>query len=202
MITVTITGDKGGAGKTTMSVILSEYLAFQGTRVKMVDSDPTRSLQTWISKCEDMQYYPSQTGSEIEVIDCAGSSGAGASFIQRADLIILPLKLHTADLEVGLSWFMNLKPSIQEKVLFVPNELYRTGEQGECREIIAQVINDEGHGTLVHGLSFRPANFGKLLNGRDGNIFACGRDQFDAKARYEAIEFAESASDKLGVAYG
>jgi len=43
---IVITGNKGGTGKTTIAALLTEYLAYRGKRVNLIDTDPNQALQS------------------------------------------------------------------------------------------------------------------------------------------------------------
>jgi CobQ/CobB/MinD/ParA nucleotide binding domain len=182
---IVLTGDKGGVGKTTIAILTAEWLLAQGYTVKLIDSDPNRSLQTWVDKCEETGYTVSTPKADITIVDTAGTSGAGASHIADAELIIAPFKPHTGDLEVVIGWFVNLRETRQERVVFVPNEWANTKEQRACMREIEATIEEEGRGRLVSGLFYRPAAYGGLLDGRKGNVFLTTFEGFDQKARLE-----------------
>jgi chromosome partitioning protein len=50
---ISIQNQKGGAGKTTLSVHISHALALQGSRVLLVDTDPQGSARDWAAARED-----------------------------------------------------------------------------------------------------------------------------------------------------
>ena len=65
----------------------------------------------------------------------------------------MPFQPHVADLEVVVGWFLSLKESLQERVIFLPNRLNRTKEQRDGLSELKAVIAEEGRGQLVEGLS-------------------------------------------------
>ena len=186
---IVLTGDKGGVGKTTIAILLAEWITAHGAPVKLVDTDPNRSLQTWVDKCQDLDYFVSSPEASITIIDTAGTSGAGAVHIRNAEIIIAPFKPHAGDLEVVIGWFVNLRESLQERVVFVPNERANTKEQRACMQEMEAALEDEGgRGKLAPGLFYRPAAYAPLLDGRIGNIFKTNFEGFDRKAKREVEE--------------
>ncbi len=184
-IQIVLTGDKGGVGKTTIAILLAEWITAQDHLVKLLDTDPNRSLQTWVEKCQEVGYVVSSPEAYITIVDTAGTSGAGATHIAKADIIVAPFKPHTGDLEVVIGWFVNLKASRQKRVVFVPNEWANTKEQRACLHEMAEMLQEEGCGKLIAGLHFRPAAYGPLLDGRKGNVFQITFEGFDRKAKEE-----------------
>lgn len=182
---IVLTGDKGGVGKTTVAILLAEWLLAQGHKIRLIDTDPNRSLQTWVDKCQELGYPVSSPHADITIVDTAGTSGAGATHISNADLILAPFKPHTGDLEVVIGWFVNLREARQERVVFIPNEWANTKEQRVCMKEIEETIAEEGRGKLVSGLFYRPAAYGPLLDGRTGNVFQTTFEGFDQKAKLE-----------------
>jgi chromosome partitioning protein len=197
---IVTTGDKGGVGKTTIAILMAEWMLAQGRTVTLIDADPNRSLQTWIDKCSDLNFEVSKPNGDVLIVDTAGTSGAGASHLRNANIIVAPFKPHTGDLEVVLSWFLNLREALQERVVFVPNERANTKEQRACMGEIEATLAEEKRGRLVGGLNYRPAAYGALLDGRAGNIFKIPFDGFDHKAKNEVEALMASlAGDALSL---
>ena len=169
---IAITGDKGGVGKSTIAALLAEWLIHQGRLVHIVDTDPNQSTQTWVDKCQEFGRTVSVSDAAITIVDTAGTSGSSLTkYIRKANLIIVPFKPHVADLEVVVGWFLSLKESLQEKVLFIPNMLSNTKEQRTGVAEIKTVIKEENRGYLLPGLSERKAVYPPLLNGSKKNFF-------------------------------
>lgn len=159
------TGDKGGVGKSTIAVLITEWLISTGVKVKLIDADPNQTMQTWVDKCYQFGYQVSFPHASVTVVDTPGTVGSSLKkYILKAEIILIPFQPHVADLEVVVGWFLSLK--VQSRVLFVPNRLSRTIEQRDGLKELQTIIADESRGTLIDGLSNRPAVYPPLLNGR------------------------------------
>jgi chromosome partitioning protein len=180
---IAITGDKGGVGKSTLALLLVEWLIHQGEKVEVIDADPNQSVQTWIDKCKEQGRGIVSSSAPYTVVDTAGTSGSGlVKYIRNADLILVPFKPHVADLEVVVGWFLSLKESLQERVLFVPNMMADTKEQRAGVAEINNVVEEEGRGAVLTGLHERKAVYPPLFNGSKENFFA---QKLDAKTLEE-----------------
>lgn len=109
MPTVAFVSPKGGAGKTTASLLLALGLHARGHRVAMIDSDPNKPLVAWAAlpgKPERLSVHPAPTLEDIRdalreaqrkqpdwiILDTEGSiRGAMAFTTMRLDLILTPL---------------------------------------------------------------------------------------------------------------
>jgi chromosome partitioning protein len=107
--TVAFVSPKGGAGKTTASLILALGLEKRGHRVAMIDSDPNKPLVAWASlpgRPDRISIHPAPTLQDIRdalreaqrkqpdwiILDTEGSiRGAMAFTAMRLDLILTPL---------------------------------------------------------------------------------------------------------------
>lgn len=109
---VSVTQQKGGAGKTSLAVHLATAWASAGRRVALIDSDPQESLTSWHAMREDV--YPeaadlpivsadgwklpaeiarARKDSDIVVIDTPPHSETAARLsVREADLVLLPLQ--------------------------------------------------------------------------------------------------------------
>ncbi|MBC8233761.1 ParA family protein [bacterium] len=169
---IVLTGDKGGVGKSTIAVLVTEWLISIGVKVKLIDADPNQTIQTWVDKCHELGYQVNYPDASVTVIDTPGTVGSSLNkYILRAEIILIPFQPHVADLEVVVGWFLSVKESLQSRVVFVPNRLSRTIEQRDGMKELEAVIAEEGRGTLINGLSNRPAVYPPLLNGRSENFF-------------------------------
>ena len=48
---IVFTGDKGGVGKSTLAVLMTEWLLSQDKKVHLVDADPNQTSKIWTEKC-------------------------------------------------------------------------------------------------------------------------------------------------------
>lgn len=180
---IAITGDKGGVGKSTITALLAEWLTHCEIPVQIIDSDPNQSTQTWLDKCREAGRVLSNSNALVTLVDTAGTSGASLTkYIRSADWILVPFKPHVADLEVVVAWFLSVKESFQEKVIFIPNMIANTKEQRAGIEQLSAIIQEEGRGRVSPGLAERKAIYPPLLNGSQDNFFA---QKLDSKTREE-----------------
>lgn len=180
---IAITGDKGGVGKSTITALFAEWLIYQNVSVHVIDADPNQSIKTWLDKCQEAGRRISDPEGIVTLVDTAGTSGASLTkYIRNADWILVPFKPHVADLEVVVGWFLSLKESLQERVLFIPNMLSNTREQRSGVEQINAVVIEEGRGQVLPGLLERKAIYPPLLNGHQQNFFT---QKLDAKTMDE-----------------
>jgi CobQ/CobB/MinD/ParA nucleotide binding domain len=182
-IQIVVSGGKGGIGKTTISALLGDWFLKRGKAVKLKDADASLGLQTYIDKCSEKgRDINSATSPQIEIIDTAGTTGSALKFVRDANLILIPFKPNVADLEVIIGWFLSLKTEIQNRVIFIPNEIAKVKEQESCMQAIKRIILEEGKGKIISGLATRKAVYPKILDGSKINIFD---QKLDDKAKQE-----------------
>lgn len=119
MPVIAVASPKGGAGKSTTSIILGTELAHAGAKVHFLDCDPNRSLTLWAERQElpknitfenelndgniikAIQKYD-QDGS-IVIVDLEGVASVLVSrAVSRADLVITPMRATTLDATIGV----------------------------------------------------------------------------------------------------
>jgi len=187
---IAFTGDKGGVGKSTLAILLAEWLTKKGIRVNIVDADPNQTAQTCVDKCHEQGYRISTPSAPITIADTAGTSGSSLQrYIRQADLIIVPFQPHVADLETVVGWFLSLNESLQNRVIFVPNRLAHTREQRDGLAELNAMLKEQGRGKLAPGLSNRPAVYPPIFNGRKENLF---NTKLDPSAEAELRQLFES----------
>jgi MinD-like ATPase involved in chromosome partitioning or flagellar assembly len=174
---ISLTGDKGGVGKSTIAILLAEWIISRGRPVRLIDADPNQTVQTCVDKCAEAGYTMSTPGASTVIVDTAGTSGSSLNrYIRESRMIVVPFQPHVADLETVIGWFESLNPRLQERVVFVPNRLAHTKEQREGIAELENVIKEAGQGRLVPGLSNRPAVYPPLFSARKENFFAIRHD--------------------------
>lgn len=194
---ISVTGDKGGVGKSTIACLLAEWFNHHDQSIKLIDADPNQTLKTWLEKCEEAGRTINSLSSNITIVDTAGTSGSSLiKYIKDSELILVPFQPHVSDLEIVVGWFLSLNPSLQERVNFIPNRLSYTKEQREGLLQLQNVIDNEGRGGLLSGLSNRPAIYPPFLNGSGINFFS---DKLDDKVRDETSLLFNSITSKLKV---
>jgi len=175
---IVFTGDKGGVGKSTLAVLMTEWFLSQGKRVHLIDADPNQTSKTWTEKCEALGYKVDVPEAPVTIVDTAGTSGSSLNtYIRRADIIVVPFQPHVADLETVVGWFLSINTDLQSRVVFVPNRLANTKEQRDGLQELRNVLKEEGRGRMAPGLSNRPAVYPPLLNGRKDNFFMLSPDE-------------------------
>ena len=172
MIKIAITNEKGGTGKSTIACLLVEYLNHLKKKVQLTDTDPIQTSQTWANNCKQEGRQVSQTSTDYQIIDTAGSSGSAITWLAGADLILVPFRPHYADLQTTITWFTSLKSDWQAKIIFIPNHWQNTKEQRQGLEHLKEVTEEEKQGKITQPLTNRPALYGSLLNGSKVNFFS------------------------------
>lgn len=109
---ISVANQKGGVGKTTLSMSLAAALAEFGARVLVVDADPQASAQSWAAAAPDDMPFPAtvisaaRSGSKLHrevvplaesydctIIDCPPSADSAStqSALLISDLCIIPM---------------------------------------------------------------------------------------------------------------
>jgi chromosome partitioning protein len=164
--TIAVLGEKGGAGKSTVSINVAAELAARGRRVLLVDADPQGTALTWagigaeaghrlprtIALGDNMRAELGRLAAEHEwtIVDLPGrASKRAAAAVMVADLALLPCSPSPAD-----AWALastvellgearELRPELRAVV--VMNRADRTAIGASTREAI------EGLGLPVLG---------------------------------------------------
>lgn len=116
---VTIASPKGGAGKSTASVILGTEMAYAGAEVTILDCDPNRSITIWAERAKlpprielrsdvgesDIVRIIKQQDADgrIVIVDLEGvASRIVSRAISQADLVLTPMRATTLDATIGV----------------------------------------------------------------------------------------------------
>ncbi|GMM62442.1 ParA family protein [Novosphingobium pituita] len=121
MAVISIGNPKGGAGKTTLALVLADTLASNGARVSVVDADPNAIIEKWAAKRvaagKELPYrvIPRPTESEMigtidriskedqfVIIDLEGSASRMTSrALARSHMVLVPFNLSPIDAELA-----------------------------------------------------------------------------------------------------
>jgi chromosome partitioning protein len=119
MPVVAIASPKGGAGKSTASVLLATELAHAGAEIVILDCDPNRSITIWASRAplppriavrtdvgesEIVRTIKAQDADgRIVIVDLEGvASRLVSRAISQADLVLTPMRATTLDATIGV----------------------------------------------------------------------------------------------------
>ena len=119
MPTIVIASPKGGAGKSTSSVILATEMALAGANVALLDCDPNNSVTLWSKRADvpkgiTVHSDVGESGivktvkaldkdGQLVIIDLEGvASRLVSRAISRADLVITPMRATTLDATIGV----------------------------------------------------------------------------------------------------
>ncbi len=110
-----ITGQKGGSGKSTLTVNLAAWFALRGFAVSVLDRDAQGAIKRWESRGEGLPFMVESNlnvqlgnvvsarrrqGDDIVLIDTAPSIGGAFREVPKiADLILLPTKPSPMDID-------------------------------------------------------------------------------------------------------
>ena len=116
---VTVASPKGGAGKSTASVILGTELAHAGADVIILDCDPNQSITIWaersplpprisvrsdVSESEIVRTVKQyDADGRVVIVDLEGvASRLVSRAISQADLVLTPMRATTLDATIGV----------------------------------------------------------------------------------------------------
>ena len=119
MPVVAVASPKGGAGKSTTSIILATELAHAGANVTLLDCDPNRSVSLWanrrpppervtvmsdVGESEIVRVIKAQDADgRVVIIDLEGVASRQVSrAISQADLVLIPMRATTLDATIGV----------------------------------------------------------------------------------------------------
>lgn len=116
---VTVASPKGGAGKSTASIILATELAHAGAEVTLLDCDPNRSISIWadrgklpprirvksdVGELDIVKTLKQQDADgRVVIVDLEGvASRLVSRAISQADLVLTPMRATTLDATIGV----------------------------------------------------------------------------------------------------
>jgi len=206
-----VANPKGGSGKTTVAIILAGEFARHGYSVSIIDADPQGSSYQWHASSVARGFTPQgvdltratdqdalvaaierMESSDVVVIDTPGYYGE--VLIQsalRADLVVLPCKVHTFDASQVVRTIRNLErhaaaaqlPMSEHRVLF--NEYDGLDRNTRpLREVVAYL--DAERVPLCSNALYRRVTYRTMTSGF-GTLYQMNdMDEAVRKARYNA----------------
>lgn len=190
-INILIHNSKGGVGKSTLSILASEYFLHRGYSVHLMDASGNPTAKKFIAGSKEAgrndEWSPGSA--DVTLIDTKGIPASAAPFYDRASLILIPFKPNPDDAEESLDVYGSLNKEHQIKAVFIANVLRPLGNTKEQQHVIdgvKEVVAEEG-GLLLFGLLDRPAVYPRIMMGLPKNFFDLdiGSTSFE-KAQQEA----------------
>jgi chromosome partitioning protein len=146
MYTIAVVAEKGGVGKTTVSLNLAVAAVQQGHKVAIFDVDPQATASKWTDR-RTIEYpwvVPTHAvrldsainqakgqGVDFVVIDTPPHSGSDAAeAARRADVVLVPVEPHLFTLETLPKLADLLKLAGKAPALFVVNKAATQGAEG------------------------------------------------------------------------
>lgn len=158
MDTFAVVAEKGGVGKTTLSLSLAVAAVRAGRRVAIIDTDPQATASKWTDRREDEMPWVVPThaariavaleqaaaqGIDFVIIDTPPHSGTDAAeAARRADLVLVPVEPHLFTLETVPKLADLLRLAGDPPVLFVVN---KAATQGKEAQHAADFIKQQGY---------------------------------------------------------
>ncbi len=182
-MTVTFCNGKGGAGKTTLALLLGSALADAGRRIGIIDRDPQRTATRWIETTKPASIEMAVEGVNYEalIIDTPPrlESPLVHDSVRQADKVILVSSPSPADLWSSQDTVKMIRahhPLQKAAILF--NQVQRQTVLARDLESIAERI---GLPSLRHSISRRQAYQHALV---------LGWKALDSVAREETLQVA------------
>ena len=225
MSVISIGNPKGGAGKTTLALVLADQLAANGAHVAVIDADPNAIIAKWAAKREAkgaaMPYRVVARPTEAEmiktidrlaseydivIIDLEGAASRMTSrALARSHLVLIPFNQSPIDAELAASAVALIAEEAEALNSRIPFRLVRSRDSAaittKSSKRIAQAIKGADMPLLRVGLVERAAyrdiyEFGALLSELDPGVTS-GLE----KARDNAQQLAEAVVEALKEEY-
>lgn len=178
---IAVVNQKGGAGKTTVSMQLAGTLGRRGNKVLVIDADPQATATRWASSASDEQPFPasvsglSAAGGKVHreaqkfvndyayiVIDCppAADSPVPQSALLVADIALVPVIPSPLDLwaSVGIGKvienILDINEALRPRIIVNQCQL-NTSLAKEALDVLPQFGIDMARSRLHHRTAYR-----------------------------------------------
>lgn len=198
MAVISIGNPKGGAGKTTLALVLADTLATNGASVSVIDADPNAIIEKWATKREaagralPYRVIPRPTESEMigtidrvskedefVIIDLEGSASRMTSrALARSHMVLVPFNLSPIDAELAAQAVRAIKEEEEALQRSIPFRLVRSRTNAAIATKTAKRIVDAINAaelpllsaSLVERAAYRDIfEFGLLLSELDNS---------------------------------
>lgn len=200
MATIALVGNKGGAGKTTLSVNLASGLNRRGTTI-VLDADPQRSVLQWHTMSEDPGLQVVDAVDELSeavalhrdnyghmVIDCPPSVEASQTLtaLRLVDVALIPVQPSPLDIWATVHIEREVEAAREHnpglRALLVINQLEpRTRLSRMMRQALAELSIPAAQTAVRRRMAFRMS----VLEGR--SVFDFGSRGSDAGAEIQQL---------------
>ncbi len=209
-ITITLAGQKGGTGKSTIAVHLASEYQRRGYRVLVLDADPQGTALTWSEAAADAG-WPSPSvlgvgdalraqlpelgrGFDVVIIDTAGrQSKRLAGALALSDLALVPCKPSAPDVW-SLTDTIELVERVREVRDLEARIIVNEGNRTALAEAARTAIDAAGLDVMASTLGRRVAFAEALAEGRGVTMHAPG-----SVAALELANLADEIDALLGI---
>jgi len=203
---ITVLSQKGGAGKSTLTMQLAGGLARRGRRVAIIDLDPQETALRWAHAASKVAPFPAAVtrldgepealrqalravgkDTDVVLLDCPPSieSAATLASLQEADLALVPVVPSPADLwsTKGVERLILQVQASRKglKAALVPNRVLRTNLAWD----VLEVMRDFALPILGAALSQRNAFAQSAVVG--GTVYQLGRAGAEAAREVDKL---------------
>lgn len=186
MAVISFASSKGGAGKTTSSIILGTELA-EGASVIMIDADPAQRLRRWSTLAplpKNLQVLSSGGERSIQaeidearqkaafvLIDLEGSASRLTSFaISESDLVLIPSGEEQQDADAAIDTLAEIAMESRARRRSIPAAILLARTSAAVKSRLERHIHSEleGAGLLLKTELHRRTAFSSLHNAGGG----------------------------------
>lgn len=156
-VTILIACPKGGTGKTTIGLLVLEWIIYNNWTFDVRDTDDNHDIEKWIAMSEAVPQElngrgtitPGGSRTDISalrtsspdylLIDTPGTRAGAETFQNEADIILAPVTLSPTDLNKSFLWYANLDPNTEKPhTWLIPNRLEPLGPSKDDQHMFSQ----------------------------------------------------------------